>query len=46
MRLLLVDDDAGFASSWRTTEDVQAEVDEAGSAAEVDSRISVPRGPT
>ena len=41
MRLLLVDDDAGFRELLRTTfEDVQVEVDEAGSAAEAESRIA------
>ena len=41
MRLLLVDDDAGFRESLRTTfEDVQVEVDEAASAAEAEARIS------
>ena len=44
MRLLLVDDDAGFRQLLRTTfEDVQVEVDEAGSAAEAESRISALR---
>ena len=44
MRLLLVDDDAGFRQLLRTTfEDVQVEVDEAGSAAEAESRISASR---
>ena len=39
MRLLLVDDDAGFRQLLRTTfEDVQVDVDEAGSAAEAESR--------
>jgi 3-hydroxybutyryl-CoA dehydrogenase len=40
MRLLLVDDDAGFRELLRTTfEDVQVEVDEAASAAEAEARI-------
>src|SRR5580765_5673207 len=44
MRLLLVDDDAGFRQLLRTTfEDVQVDVDEAGSAAEAESRISASR---
>jgi CheY-like chemotaxis protein len=44
MRLLLVDDDAGFRELLRTTfEDVQVEVDEAGSAAEAETRISASR---
>ena len=44
MRLLLVDDDAGFRELLRTTfEDVQVEVDEAGSAAEAERRISASR---
>ena len=44
MRLLLVDDDAGFRELLRTTfEDVQVEVDEAASAAEAESRISALR---
>ena len=44
MRLLLVDDAAGFRELLRTTfEDVQVEVDEAGSAAEAESRISASR---
>jgi response regulator RpfG family c-di-GMP phosphodiesterase len=44
MRLLLVDDDAGFRELLRTTfEDVQVEVDEAGSAAEAEARISATR---
>jgi putative nucleotidyltransferase with HDIG domain len=44
MRLLLVDDDAGFRELLRTTfEDVQVEVDEAGSAAEAEARISASR---
>ena len=44
MRLLLVDDDAGFRELLRTTfEDVQVEVDEAGSAAEAESRIAASR---
>ena len=43
MRLLLVDDDAGFRELLRTTfEDVQVEVDEAASAAEAEARISAP----
>ncbi len=41
MRLLLVDDDAGFRELLRTTfEHVQVEVDEAGSAAEAEARIA------
>ncbi|MDQ3066542.1 MAG: response regulator [Actinomycetota bacterium] len=41
MRLLLVDDDAGFRALLRTTfEDVEVEVDEAGSAAEAEARIA------
>ena len=44
MRLLLVDDDAGFRELLRTTfEDVQVEVEEAGSAAEAEARISASR---
>jgi putative nucleotidyltransferase with HDIG domain len=44
MRLLLVDDDAAFRSLLRTTfEDVLVEVDEAGSAAEAEARISAAR---
>ena len=44
MRLLLVDDDAGFRALLRTTfEDVQVEVDEAGSAAEAERRIAASR---
>ena len=44
MRLLLVDDDAAFRELLRTTfEDVQVEVDEAGSAAEAEARISASR---
>jgi response regulator RpfG family c-di-GMP phosphodiesterase len=44
MRLLLVDDDAAFRALLRTTfEDVQVEVDEAGSAAEAEQRISAAR---
>ena len=44
MRLLLVDDDAGFRELLRTTfEDVQVEVDEAGSAAEAEARIAASR---
>ncbi len=44
MRLLLVDDDAGFRALLRTTfEDVHVEVDEAGSAAEADARIGASR---
>ena len=41
MRLLLVDDDAGFRALLRTTfEDVAVDVDEAGSAAEAEQRIA------
>ena len=41
MRLLLVDDDAGFRELLRTTfEDVEVDVDEAGSAAEAEARIA------
>jgi putative nucleotidyltransferase with HDIG domain len=41
MRLLLVDDDAGFRALLRTTfEDVAVDVDEAGSAAEAQARIA------
>jgi ribonuclease P protein subunit RPR2 len=44
MRLLLVDDDAAFRELLRTTfEDVQVEVDEAGSAAEAEARIAAAR---
>src|SRR5688500_13791483 len=44
MRLLLVDDDAAFRALLRTTfEDVQVEVDEAGSAPEAEARISASR---
>jgi response regulator RpfG family c-di-GMP phosphodiesterase len=44
MRLLLVDDDAAFRALLRTTfEDVQVEVDEAGSAAEAERRIAALR---
>jgi response regulator RpfG family c-di-GMP phosphodiesterase len=44
MRLLLVDDDAAFRALLRTTfEDVQVEVDEAGSAAEAERRIAAAR---
>jgi ribonuclease P protein subunit RPR2 len=44
MRLLLVDDDAAFRALLRTTfEDVQVEVDEAGSAAEAEERIAASR---
>jgi response regulator RpfG family c-di-GMP phosphodiesterase len=44
MRLLLVDDDAAFRALLRTTfEDVQVEVDEAGSAAEAEQRIGAAR---
>ena len=44
MRLLLVDDDPGFRALLRTTfEDVQVEVEEAGSAAEAKVRISAAR---
>jgi response regulator RpfG family c-di-GMP phosphodiesterase len=44
MRLLLVDDDAAFRELLRTTfEDVQVEVDEAGSAAEAERRIAAAR---
>src|ERR671910_1458200 len=44
MRLLLVDDDAGFRELLRTTfEDVQVEVDEAGSAADAEARITASR---
>ena len=44
MRLLLVDDDAAFRELLRTTfEDVQVEVDEAGSAAEAEARIGASR---
>ena len=40
MRLLLVDDDAGFRELLRTTfEDVEVDVDEAGNAAEAAARI-------
>jgi putative nucleotidyltransferase with HDIG domain len=41
MRLLLVDDDAGFRALLRTTfEDVDVDVDEAGSAAEAERQIA------
>jgi response regulator RpfG family c-di-GMP phosphodiesterase len=41
MRLLLVDDDSGFRALLRTTfEDVEVDVDEAGSAAEAVQRIA------
>jgi response regulator RpfG family c-di-GMP phosphodiesterase len=44
MRLLLVDDDAGFRELLRTTfEAVEVEVDEAGSAAEAERRIAAAR---
>ncbi len=44
MRLLLVDDDAGFRALLRTTfEDVEVDVDEAGSAAEAEQRIAACR---
>ena len=44
MRLLLVDDDAAFRELLRTTfEDAQVEVDEAGSAADAEARISASR---
>jgi ribonuclease P protein subunit RPR2 len=44
MRLLLVDDDAGFRALLRTTfEDVAVDVDEAGSAAEAEERIAEAR---
>ena len=44
MRLLLVDDDAGFRALLRMTfEDVEVDVDEAGSAAEAERRISASR---
>ena len=44
MRLLLVDDDSGFRALLRTTfEDVEVDVDEAGSAAEAEQRISAQR---
>ena len=44
MRLLLVDDDSGFRALLRTTfEDVEVDVDEAGSAAEAERRISADR---
>jgi response regulator RpfG family c-di-GMP phosphodiesterase len=44
MRLLLVDDDSGFRALLRTTfEDVEVDVDEAGSAAEAEQRISALR---
>ena len=41
MRLLLVDDDSGFRALLRTTfEDVEVDVDEAGSAIEAEQRIA------
>jgi putative two-component system response regulator len=41
MRLLLVDDDSGFRALLRTTfEDVEVDVDEAGSATEAEQRIA------
>jgi putative nucleotidyltransferase with HDIG domain len=41
MRLLLVDDDSGFRALLRTTfEDVEVDVDEAGSANEAEQRIA------
>ena len=44
MRLLLVDDDAGFRELLRTTfEAVEVEVDEAGGAAEAEARIGAMR---
>ena len=44
MRLLLVDDDAGFRALLRTTlEDVAVDVDEAGSATEAEERIAAAR---
>ena len=44
MRLLLVDDDSGFRALLRTTfEDVEVDVDEAGSAAEAEQRIAAQR---
>ena len=44
MRLLLVDDDSGFRALLRTTfEAVEVDVDEAGSAAEAEQRISATR---
>jgi putative two-component system response regulator len=44
MRLLLVDDDAGFRELLRTTlEEVEVEVDEAGSAGEAERRIAAAR---
>ncbi len=44
MRLLLVDDDAGFRELLRTTfEAVEVEVDDAGSAAEAEERIAAAR---
>jgi putative nucleotidyltransferase with HDIG domain len=44
MRLLLVDDDAGFRALLRMTfEDVEVDVDEAGSAAEAAQRIAASR---
>ena len=44
MRLLLVDDDPGFRELLRTTlEEVDVEVDEAGSAAEAERRIEAAR---
>jgi len=44
MRLLLVDDDVGFRELLRTTfEDVEVDVDEAGSAAEAEARIAAAR---
>ena len=44
MRLLLVDDDSRFRALLRTTfEAVEVDVDEAGSAAEAEQRISAVR---
>jgi putative nucleotidyltransferase with HDIG domain len=44
MRLLLVDDDSGFRALLKTTfEDVEVEVDEAGSAREAEARIAASR---
>ena len=44
MRLLLVDDEPGFRALLRTTfEDVDVDVDEAGSAAEAEARIAAVR---
>ena len=44
MRLLLVDDDSGFRALLRTTfEDVEVDVDEAGSAIEAEQRIAAAR---